>query len=54
MEVVPIAGVGLDVTQPYVLEGERAQRLLRDIRELSARLDTELTIEGDIGVITPR
>lgn len=54
VEVVPIAGLGLDVTQPYVLEGERAQRLLRDIRELSARLDTELTIEGDIGVITPR
>ena len=24
VEVVPIAGAGLDVTQPYVLEGERA------------------------------
>ena len=54
VEVVPIAGAGLDVTQPYVLEGERAQRLLRDIQELSARLDTDLTIEGDIGVIIPR
>ncbi len=54
VEVVPIAGAGLDVTQPYVLEGVRAQRLLRDIQELSARLDTDLTIEGDIGVILPR
>ncbi len=51
VEVVPIAGHGLDVVQPYVLEGERAQRLLRDIQELSARLDTELTIEGDVAVV---
>ena len=51
VELVRIAGAGLDVVQPYVLEGERAQRLLRDIQELSARLDTDLTIEGDIGVI---
>ncbi len=52
-EVVPLAGAGLDVTQPYVLEGERAQELLRNIQELSGRLDTNLSIEGDIGVILP-
>ena len=54
VEIVPIAGAGLDVTQPYVLEGPRAERLLGDIQELSARLGTDLTIEGDIGVIVPR
>ncbi len=29
VEVVPIAGAGLDVTQPYVLEGERAHGWIR-------------------------
>ena len=53
VELLPMAGTGLDVVQPYALEGERAQNLLRRIRELSERLDTELTIEGDIGVIRP-
>jgi poly-gamma-glutamate synthesis protein (capsule biosynthesis protein) len=53
MELLPMAGKGKDVGQPYVLRGERAQQLLRDVQELSRRLDTELTIEGDIGVIRP-
>jgi poly-gamma-glutamate synthesis protein (capsule biosynthesis protein) len=53
VELVPMAGKGKDVGQPYVLSGERAQQLLRDVQELSRRLDTELTIEGDIGVIRP-
>ena len=53
VELLPIAGKGKDVGQPYVLRGERAQQLLRDVQELSRRLDTELTIEGDIGVIRP-
>ena len=53
VELLPTAGFGLDVVQPYTLEGERAQKLLRRIQELSRRLDTELTIEGDIGVIRP-
>ena len=53
VELVPIAGLGLDVVQPYILEGERAQRLLRNLQNMSAQLDTELTIEGDVGVIRP-
>ncbi len=53
VELIPMAGVGLDVVQPYRIRGERAQRLLNRIEDLSARLDTELTIDGDIGVIRP-
>ena len=53
VELLPTSGFGLDVVQPYTLEGERAQKLLRRIQNLSRRLDTELAIEGDIGVIRP-
>ena len=54
VEVLPIAGKGLDVLQPFRLEGERAQVALRDLQKLSADLDTKMTIEGDIGVIWPQ
>jgi len=53
VEILPIAGKGLDVLQPFPLQGERAQALLQDIQKLSAALDTDMTIEGDIGVIRP-
>jgi poly-gamma-glutamate synthesis protein (capsule biosynthesis protein) len=53
VELLPTSGFGLDVVQPYTLEGERAQKLLRRIQGLSRTLDTEMTIEGDIGVIRP-
>jgi len=53
VELLPIAGDGLDVTQPYELAGERAQKLLLNVQELSARLGTHVAIEGDIGVIRP-
>lgn len=54
VEIVPIAGKGLDVMQPFPLQGQRAQALLQDIQKLSADLDTKMTIEGDIGVIRPQ
>ena len=54
VEIVPIAGKGLDVVQPFPLQGQRAQALLRDIQKLSADLDTTMTLEGDIGVIRPQ
>jgi poly-gamma-glutamate capsule biosynthesis protein CapA/YwtB (metallophosphatase superfamily) len=54
VEILPIAGKGLDVLQPFQLEGQRAQALLQDIQKLSADLDTNMTIEGDIGVIRPQ
>ncbi len=53
VELVPIAGLGLDVVQPYVLKGERAQRLLQHVKEMSAQLGTDLTIEGDVAVLRP-
>ena len=48
-----LEGLRFLVVQPYTLEGERAQTLLRRIQGLSRTLDTEMTIEGDIGVIRP-
>jgi poly-gamma-glutamate capsule biosynthesis protein CapA/YwtB (metallophosphatase superfamily) len=53
VEILPIAGKGLDVLQPFALQGERAQALLQDVQKLSADLDTKMTIEGDIGVLQP-
>jgi poly-gamma-glutamate synthesis protein (capsule biosynthesis protein) len=54
VEILPIAGKGLDVMQPFPLQGQRAQALLQDIQKLSADLDTNMTIEGDMGVIRPQ
>jgi poly-gamma-glutamate capsule biosynthesis protein CapA/YwtB (metallophosphatase superfamily) len=54
VEILPVAGKGLDVVQPFLLQGQRAQVLLRDIQQLSADLDTNMTIEEDIGVIRPQ
>lgn len=51
VEIHPIAGAGQDLAQPYPLEDERAQKLLKDVQRRTAALDTEMTIEGDIGVI---
>lgn len=53
IEILPLAGKGMDIIQPYVLQGDRAQALLRDIQALSAQLDTTMAIEGGIGVIKP-
>jgi poly-gamma-glutamate capsule biosynthesis protein CapA/YwtB (metallophosphatase superfamily) len=54
VEILPLAGKGMDVTQPFLLQGQRARALLQDIQTLSADLDTKMTIEGDIGVIRPQ
>jgi poly-gamma-glutamate capsule biosynthesis protein CapA/YwtB (metallophosphatase superfamily) len=54
VEILPLAGKGLDVMQPSLLEGQRAQAVLRDVQKLSADLDTNMAIEGDIGVIRPK
>jgi poly-gamma-glutamate synthesis protein (capsule biosynthesis protein) len=53
IEVIPWAGVGLDIAQPYQLQGERAQALLRSVQQMSAKVDTEMAIDGDVGVIRP-
>jgi poly-gamma-glutamate synthesis protein (capsule biosynthesis protein) len=53
LEVLPIAGFGEHLAQPYLLEGDPAQKLLSEIRDLSAKLDTKLEIQGNVGIIKP-
>jgi len=53
VEVLPIAGTGMQLSQPYLLDDGPAEKLLQTIRELSSKLDTKLTIEGTTGVILP-
>ncbi len=53
VEVIPVAGEGNDMSQPYPTEGARAQMLLRKVQELTAALDTNMEIVGDVGVIRP-
>lgn len=51
VEIVPIAGAGIDLAQPFPLTGGRATRLLEKIRRLSAALNTDMEIDGDRGEI---
>jgi poly-gamma-glutamate capsule biosynthesis protein CapA/YwtB (metallophosphatase superfamily) len=51
IEVLPVAGEGRDMAQPYPLEGERAQRLLEIVRDRSALLGTEIESRGNIGQV---
>jgi len=51
LEILPIAGLGQDITQPYVLQGERANQLLEQIQAQSASLNTALEIRDDIGYL---
>jgi poly-gamma-glutamate synthesis protein (capsule biosynthesis protein) len=53
VEILPVAGRGTHLSQPYLLEGEEAQALLEDVQGLSAKLDTRMEIVGDVGLITP-
>lgn len=51
VEVLPIAGKGPELSQPFVLDGARAQRLLEIVQRQSQQMGTALVIEGDVGVI---
>lgn len=51
VDIIPVAGSGEDLAQPYPLQGEKAKTLLRNIKALSKSLDTELNITKNIGVI---
>jgi poly-gamma-glutamate capsule biosynthesis protein CapA/YwtB (metallophosphatase superfamily) len=53
VEILPIAGIGRDLGQPYLLQGERANSLLTDLQTRSAALDTRMEIESDVGLIKP-
>ncbi|OGO13691.1 MAG: hypothetical protein A2Y53_04325 [Chloroflexi bacterium RBG_16_47_49] len=47
----PIAGKGEELFQPYLLSGERAQNVLRDLRDKSANLGTTVKIQNNHGSI---
>jgi poly-gamma-glutamate synthesis protein (capsule biosynthesis protein) len=49
--IIPIAGIRNELFQPYVLKGERANKLLRHMAELSKPYGTNIRIEGDLGII---
>lgn len=51
VEILPIAAVGKDMAQPYLLTGARARAAREGVRERTAALDTQMEIVGDIGVI---
>jgi poly-gamma-glutamate synthesis protein (capsule biosynthesis protein) len=53
VEVLPLAGTGQQLAQPFLLEGDRATTLLEQVRALSSALDTKMEIRGNIGVVTP-
>jgi poly-gamma-glutamate synthesis protein (capsule biosynthesis protein) len=50
-EILPVAGRGKDLAQPYLLQGQRAKKLLKDIQTRTQALDTGLRIEGNEGLI---
>lgn len=52
VEVLPVAGTGKQVTQPFFLHGPAAQQLLESVRSRSAALDTAMEIDGDNGIIS--
>ncbi len=49
--IIPIAGRGQDIAQPYILSGPHAQMVLETIKQRSAVLGTKLDIQENIGVI---
>jgi poly-gamma-glutamate synthesis protein (capsule biosynthesis protein) len=51
VEILPVAGKGTNLAQPYLLEGAEARALLEDIQARTAKLDTRMEIEGNRGVI---
>jgi len=51
IEILPIAGKGQQLAQPYLLHGEEAKAILTTIQIRSAALSTIVDIEGDEGVV---
>lgn len=49
VSVLPIAAAGADIFQPYLLTGERASAVLKDMKAMAAKYATDIVIEGDRG-----
>jgi poly-gamma-glutamate synthesis protein (capsule biosynthesis protein) len=54
VEVLPIAGTGMQLSQPFLLKDGPATKLLQTVRDLSVGLDTSMDIQDNEGVILPR
>ena len=52
VEILPVAGIFEDLAQPYLLEGERAHKLLTRLQGLSKGMGGALKIDGNKGVLT--
>ncbi len=50
-QIIPVAGTGIDITQPYVLHGRRADSVLHIIKQRSALLGTDIQIENGAGSV---
>lgn|GEM_PF-2800213 len=51
VEIIPVAGKGDDLGQPFVLTGERAHKMLNNLSKLSKELGTNIVRKGDLGII---
>jgi poly-gamma-glutamate synthesis protein (capsule biosynthesis protein) len=51
VEILPIAALENDMSQPYLLTGARAREALEGVQRRTADLDTQMEIVGDIGII---
>lgn len=51
IKIRPVAGEGQDLSQPYLLEDERAEEILEDVRNLTEKLDTNMNIRDNAGII---
>ena len=51
IEILPIAGENQELAQPFLLKGDRSQKILKEIQQRSLALKTKMDIVGDIGVI---
>ncbi|MGB6295796.1 MAG: CapA family protein [Rivularia sp. (in: cyanobacteria)] len=53
IEILPAAGENQDLAQPFLLKGNRSQKILKVIQQKTLALKTNMDIVGDIGVINP-
>lgn len=53
VQILPVAGKGRNLAQPYVLSGADARSVLEDVQTRSKALDTPMEIQGNVGVILP-
>jgi len=52
LEIIPVAGTGRGLGQPYPLTGKRAKAALDNLQGLSEELGTKIAIRGDRGFLS--